>query len=30
MLERDAPLMPWMRLWARARPSASDALDAET
>ena len=30
MLERDAPLVLWMRLCARAHPSASDALDAET
>ncbi len=30
MLDRDAPPMPWIRLCARARPSASDALDTET
>ena len=30
MLDRDAPPMPWIRLCARARPSASGALDTET
>jgi hypothetical protein len=30
MLERDAQPMLWKRLCARARPSASDALDTET
>ena len=30
MLDRDALPMPWIRLCARARPSASDALDTET
>jgi hypothetical protein len=30
MLERGAPPMLWMRLWARARPSVRDALDTKT
>jgi hypothetical protein len=30
MLERDVPPMLWMRLCARARPSASDMLDTKT
>jgi hypothetical protein len=30
MLDRDAPPMPRIRLCARARPSASDALETET
>ena len=30
MLDLDALPMPWIRLCARARPSASDALDADT
>jgi hypothetical protein len=30
MLDLDALPMPWIRLCARARPSASDALDTDT